>query len=181
MRRLIISTIVFLLPCILHAQDENPDLALADSYYSNGDYEQAITAYERAFATGGPGIKMLDMHRHAISLIELGRYDRACRMLESIVELEPDEAVAWFNLAIAHSRMDRYHNAHACFRRAAEIEPEWANAWYGTGLCELSLGHLSEAYAVIERLAPLDEDLAQQLLEAVIEEENYRNDPAEKE
>ncbi len=177
MRALILAAIVSLIPLTSHAQESNPDLALAGTYYDNGEWEKAADAYEHV--AGEDALSVRDMHRHAIALVELDRIDHARRLLERIIAVTPEDPVAWFNLGIVHSHADRYANALASFRQAAELAPRWAEAWFCVGLCEVAMGSTAQAWETLDVVHALDEELALKLYESIVAEEAYRSDPAE--
>ncbi|MFZ1728835.1 MAG: tetratricopeptide repeat protein [Bacteroidota bacterium] len=158
---------------------ENPELALADSYYENGEWELAVDSYERA--KRGGGFTSVDLNRYAIALIELDRYESAQRLLENLTRIFPDDKTAWFNLGIVQYHFDRYPSALNCFQTAAGIVPDWAQAWYSIAFCELLMDRPSEAWKTLDIVIALDEELGQRLLEILVADEAYRNDPAEEE
>ena len=92
---------------------------------AHGDYEQAITAYERT----------LELNPHMIwaragigrALIELGRFEQALVPLRTVLRIAPGDADAggwYFLVGIAELMLGRDEAAVASLRKAIEIDPE---------------------------------------------------------
>ncbi len=97
---------------------------------------------------------------HALALRRLGRVEEALASYRTIVERDPDEALAWFNLGNLYwEDLRRATEAEACFRRALERRPEAADITFNLGVVVLQQGRFAEAHSLLERaltLAPSD-------------------------
>ena len=87
-------------------EDEN---AKAEILYAQGNYEEAVSAWEKAESVGPRSFALC--FKKGIALRKLGRYDEAAAALEKALLLEPKNADAWRAHALVCSQMDR--NAEA--------------------------------------------------------------------
>ena len=65
-----------------------------------------------------------------------GAVDQAIKMLENCVNIAPDYALAWENLAKLYRQKDDQESllkASNCFTKATELRPDWAEGWAGLG------------------------------------------------
>ena len=65
--------------------------------------------------------------------LEANRWKAARRILERAVELAPNVAVGWTDLANLYLKQDRYDEALEKVRKAIEIAPDFAHAWVVQG------------------------------------------------
>lgn len=122
-----------------------------------GKPDAAIHAY-RDSLTADPG--------HVPTLRMLGwlearreRWGAAESWLNLAVELEPDDAHTWFNLAYVRDKGGQDEAAVAAFKRATELNPDNDRAWYGLGMLHARHGrHREAAQALAEagRLQPMN-------------------------
>ena len=71
-------------------EDEN---AKAEAHYAQGNYEEALSAWEKA--DGAVPCSFALCFQKGIALRKLGRYDEAAAALEKALQLEPKNADAW--------------------------------------------------------------------------------------
>ena len=79
--------------------------------------------------------------------------------LARAVELAPDDAPTWFNLAYVRDKGGMDDAAIAAFRRATELNPNNDRAWYGLGMLHARHGRHREAAAALTeagRLQPMN-------------------------
>lgn len=76
---------------------------------------------------------------------EAGDRAGAIREFESLLQVKPDHAIAWFNLGFVYEQAEQLDDAERCFRRALAIDPKIDRAWYGLGLVLIRRGLLEEA------------------------------------
>jgi Flp pilus assembly protein TadD len=111
-----------------------------------------------------------DSHRadpaHVGTLVTLGwleaqreRWAEAEKWLHRAVELAPDDAHAWFNLAYVRDKGGLDDAAIAAFLRATELAPNNDRAWYGLGMLHARHGRHADAAAALTeagRLQPMN-------------------------
>ncbi|MBN1446543.1 MAG: tetratricopeptide repeat protein [Bacteroidetes bacterium] len=185
--RLLAAVLIFLLlQARSVAQNENEDIAMvqetqtdllvARSAYELGEWEIAVEAYEAAkhettFTIG-------DLHQLSYALLQLDRYDRARAVLENILDIDPADALAWFNLGITHMRTNRMHAAHRCFERTAEFTSEDPSVWVCLAITSLCTDRFAQAWGAFDELLALDEEKAEMVLGWIVAEEDAHSDPA---
>ena len=122
-----------------------------------GRRERALDAYR-------------DSHRadptHAGTLRTLGWLDArlehwpaAEAWFARAVELEPNDAHAWFNLGYVRDKGGMDEAAVAALKRATELDPNNDRAWYGLGMLHARHGRHADAAAALTeagRLQPMN-------------------------
>ncbi|MDY6865113.1 MAG: tetratricopeptide repeat protein, partial [Halobacteriota archaeon] len=72
------------------------------------------------------------------------------------VELDPKNAIAWYNIGLGFYILQRYEEAIRCCDKALEIDPEDANALYIKGLTLYNLGRNEEAIRCCDKALEID-------------------------
>ncbi|MBW8370981.1 MAG: tetratricopeptide repeat protein [Thiobacillus sp.] len=112
----------------------------------------------------------LDSHRadptHAATLRTLGwlearleHWPAAEAWFARAVDLEPNDAHAWFNLGYVRDKGGMDETAVAALKRATELDPNNDRAWYGLGMLHARHGRHAEAAAALAeagRLQPMN-------------------------
>ena len=86
-----------------------------------GRFEDAMRAFERAFATSGDPLDLVDA---AASAEDAGLVDDAIRLVSLALQLDPGCARAYARLALIYQRLERWADARAMFERALALEVE---------------------------------------------------------
>jgi tetratricopeptide (TPR) repeat protein len=76
---------------------------------------------------------------------DLGAYHHAETFLKNLCELEPENFIAWHNLAINLGREQRYGEAINIYGKVTALSPEYPDAWYQLGYCQRLMGELDAA------------------------------------
>ncbi|MFQ5913941.1 MAG: tetratricopeptide repeat protein [Nitrospinota bacterium] len=63
---------------------------------------------------------------------------------------DPDQPDVWFNLGVAHQRIDQWEQAAQAFRQSLSLRPS-AEAWYNLGYAELRRDRPAEAAEALSR------------------------------
>ncbi|TAH37264.1 MAG: tetratricopeptide repeat protein [Planctomycetota bacterium] len=171
----------FLILAEVHAQERQPDLAvavledflargggvpearvrLARLYEEQGDYDKALETYQ-ALARDVPQDRRRWLKEMA--RIHLARYDQqqAFACYQEILRGAPDNAAAFKEVADAYRRLNLHDQAAECLEQAVRLEPEdgkyrlqLAQAYRGIGEYEKALGQ------VLSATRAKDEDLRQ--------------------
>jgi tetratricopeptide (TPR) repeat protein len=102
----------------------------------------------------------------ATELMRLERWLEAIPQLRSVIERQPENARAWYNLAIAHQALGHLHDAQATWDRVIELMSQNPDAYAHRGEVRLDLRDWSAAAADFEtalRLEPESIDAAMNL------------------
>lgn len=107
------------------------------------------------------------LHMRGIVLFDLGRLREAARSMERLVQLRPDNARDWYNLAATRSVLEWPADALAALREAVRLDPDsGARARDDEDFAFLRTHHAEEFEEAVSGLAPtqdgtdLDEDEA---------------------
>src|SRR5213075_2041685 len=63
------------------------------------------------------------------TLFKQGRVDEAITRFEAAVKLNPDDDVAWYNLAYASRKMRRYEQAAEAYAKYTSMQPDDPDGW----------------------------------------------------
>ncbi|MCB1647441.1 MAG: sulfotransferase, partial [Pseudomonadales bacterium] len=93
------------------------------------DYEKAEAIYQEI-------LKYYPEHPDALHLLGLIRgeedqNDEAIRLIEQAMEIKPDAAPFWHNIAGIYRRVGRLDEARAAFRKAIELKADYGEAYQG--------------------------------------------------
>ena len=87
----------------------------------------------------------------AMALKEKGRTDQAIGHLERILELNPNDAKAYYNLGNAFLQKGHYDEAIADYKKALAIQPRYADAHYNLGISFAQKGDIDAAIAQLQK------------------------------
>jgi tetratricopeptide (TPR) repeat protein len=118
-----------------------------------GRTQQSITAYEAALRVKP------DFHRCtnriAYILAGLERYAEAEPYFRKVLDADPGNAVAHFNLGYTYDKRGIFEKAIEAFRAATRLNPKIDRAWYGMGLAHAALGKHEDAARALREAATL--------------------------
>lgn len=95
-------------------------LIVGDRLMEAGEYELALRAYYRAAAENG--LDPVTMIAIGSASLALGRLGQAEEIFREVVELLPDEPVAWNNLGVVLMEQGNYGEARQVFQRAFALD-----------------------------------------------------------
>lgn len=85
-----------------------------------------------------------------------GAYHEAIRIVNQIIELEPEDAMAHYNKGTCLSELGQDKQAIECFNRAIELDPSHVGAMYKKGECWLSLDKVTNAIECFDEVINLN-------------------------
>ncbi len=91
-----------------------------------------------------------------IDLLKAGDYATALPMLQSLLQANPADHEALYNLGMVYSDQGRLDDAQDMLRRATEVAPDHANSWIALGVALLRANDPTRACPVLERAVELD-------------------------
>ena len=86
---------------------------------------------------------------------------------ERAVHIKPDDAEAYYTLAVTYDSVGRSEEAKAAYREAIRIEPEFLPAYFLLGNSYVIDGNKESALQVHKVLCKLDVDLADTLFDSI--------------
>ena len=163
---LLITIVVFVFR-LLGATGVSPEVSepagarffrLANSFYQNEDFDQAITYYDLAIREN-PGLGRAFNNR-ALAYAAKGETDKALADLEEAVRLLPDSALPHNNLGAIYFLTGDLENAVAELDVALNLDPRLAKACLNRGLAHLALGSYDKAVADLNEAIALTPEFA---------------------
>jgi tetratricopeptide (TPR) repeat protein len=95
-----------------------------------------------------------------IKHFENNDWERAIDCLTQIIELDSNNALAFYHRGLAKGRLHRYESAISDYDRAIEFDPNGALAFYHRGLAKVYLERFESATSDFDRAFELDPNLA---------------------
>ncbi|HOI69131.1 MAG TPA: tetratricopeptide repeat protein [Methanothrix sp.] len=135
-------------------RNSTSELEKANWFYNQGEYDEAILAYDEAIRLEPEDAAAWNNKGNALD--DLGRYDEAILAYDEAIRLDPEFAVAWYNKGNALRDVGKYDEAIKAYDQAISINPQYANAWNNKGVALQALGRTSEADAAFAKAEELE-------------------------
>ena len=84
------------------------------------------------------------------------QYEKAKDMFKKIIEIDPTNYRAHYNLGIANFNLDEIEKAKECYEEAVRIKPDYKHCLYNIGLIYEREGNLQEALRYYEKALEID-------------------------
>ena len=118
-----------------------------------GFAQRSITSYQAALRIK-PEFHRCS-NRIAYILAGLGRYAEAEPYFLAVLDADPGNASAHFNLGYTYDKRGEFEKAIGAFRKATRLNPKIDRAWYGLGLAHAALGQHEKAATALHEAATL--------------------------
>lgn len=95
-------------------------------YMGQGQYEEAVEAFEEALACNNGFIYDIDydINRYlAVAYNKLGEYEKAEQVYAAICALQPKDSDAWYMHGVTYLELGQYESAVECFDTAVGLAP----------------------------------------------------------
>jgi tetratricopeptide (TPR) repeat protein len=139
--------------------------SLARAYRRSGDRERAQVEAQAASqlhpqvslddpvmaAVTEEGVSLVGLQERAIAAEERGEPRRAEALRRRMIELQPDDANLYYNLANNLSRQSRHEEAIPMFEKALELDPEHTSTLVNLGILFSQLENYERATELFER------------------------------
>lgn len=125
-----------------------------------GRLEDALTLYKKSIALHPTGLAYSNL---GSVLGKLNRYSESIEASLQAAKLTPKNPDVYFNIGVAHFKMERWDRAVDPLRQAVRLKFDHALAHYLLTECYLALNDKKSARAEFEILKTLDRDLASKL------------------
>lgn len=147
----------------------------ADGLFAEGRYLRAVEAYREVYADHrrDPEVN----RRVAIAYDRLGRLDRAEKFYRRVVELQPDDVDAHWQLARCRAERKLYQDALRSYGHVIQRRPDSAAAWSNAGLMHLHLGAHDDAERHFARALEIDDEHPAALLNMGLLYSQFRDSP----
>ena len=130
---------------------------LAGTLMKSGDLSGAVLAYQAALMQH-PDDPTAYYNMGYIFIDYLADTTNGIPLLEKALELDPENADAWFYLGTAYVLINNKENAYYAFQRALDINPLNDAAWYFLGMMAESFGEIDEAFKCFEEALLINPD-----------------------
>ena len=88
----------------------------------------------------------------AIQASEIGEYDEAVRLWKTVLERDPNDALAWMNMGYSYLAQKQFQEARAASKRALVLDPALKEAAVNYANCELMIGSARQAASLVEQV-----------------------------
>ena len=135
---------------------------LAVYRYGHGEVEKAVELVQRMIQDPSEdrshvaaGFNFL-----GVVLTQQNKYDEAVAKYEKAIEIDPRDAIAYFNWGVVLSEQKKYDEAVAKYQKAIELDPKLAPAYNNWGRVLYYQKKYEEAVAKYQKAIELDPKLA---------------------
>jgi len=98
----------------------------------------------------------IDPEKAIVDLLNAGQYAQAISMLEGLLQANPNDHMALYNLGMVFSDHGRLVEARDLLTRATEHSPNHANSWTALGIAVARANDIDSAKAALERSIALE-------------------------
>ncbi|NKQ38425.1 MAG: tetratricopeptide repeat protein, partial [Methanosarcinales archaeon] len=92
---------------------------------------------------------------------KLSKYDEALMFFNKAIEINPDDAEAWYNKGVVLGELNRPDEELKAYNKAIEIKPDDAEAWYNKGVVLGKLNRPDEALKAYDKAIEIKPDYAE--------------------
>ena len=126
----------------------------SEAYATQGKYEEALTHQKMACSMDNENLEYRNQRGF---LYYLCGYDvEACQDFLFVVQNDPGNHEAFFNLGMVQFGLSRYLEAEQCFESAATLQPNDAEIWNNLGVARFHLGRVKDARDCVQKAVELD-------------------------
>jgi len=139
--------------------DANSCYLAGNALLEQGQFQQALTQYQRALAINP---RYVEVHNSLGAAYQLqGQLDAAAAAYREAIRIKPDFAPAHGNLAALLNRQGKLDEAVVHFREAIRLNPNYSKAHNNYGILLRGQGKLDQAAAEFEAALRIDPQLAE--------------------
>ena len=140
-------------------EGEHPRIPICCAEYQSAveqkDYARALQAAEELVCLRG---RVEDLSAQCFCLRYLGRHEEAAACYDTLVAINPKDALSWSFRSAVLLKLGRHEEALRSCEKAIEIHPDAAGFWSGRGAILLGAGQPEGALASFEKALQLDAD-----------------------
>ena len=131
------------------------------------EYEKALPYLEIAIKTDISSLKARTYLQIGFCYGMLGAHTKEIEVYIQAIRIDPDYAIAHYNLGAAYGQLGYHIDAIEAFKQAIRINPDDAAAHYNLSVAYLQIGDRNSALSEFRILKRLDIDLANKLFEFI--------------
>lgn len=142
------------LSAVLNLQDAVSYTDRGDELSSEGNYEEAITWYDKALSISPKDLAALE--GKALALVDLGRYDDGIAHFDKILAIDPNNINSLYNKGKTLTYRGSNEEAISYFDKALALEPNDTKILNNMGLALHHSGSNEEAISYYDKVINLD-------------------------
>jgi len=139
----------------INAQDIKINTELANAYKGAKQFEKAEEIYMR-LSTLSPDDTKIYLNNIIRMYDDAGMGDKAIAASRKLIENEPDNADAYYNLGYMFVKQEKFNEAVAEFKKSIELRPNFEFAYSNLGYCYTKLKKYKESIEVYKKLVSLN-------------------------
>lgn len=139
----------------INSQDIKVNTQLANAYKGTKQYEKAEEIFMR-LSTLSPEDTKIYVNNIIRMYDEAGMGDKAIAASRKLIEIEPDNADAYYNLGYMFVKQEKFKEAAVEFTKAIELRPNFEFAYSNLGYCYTKLKKYKESIEVYKKLTSLN-------------------------
>jgi len=103
---------------------------LGVSYQVLGNHEEAISAFTTSIKLGAdfPDFELSPYDLLADSFRTIGEYQKAISSYKQALEIDPNNALAWYGLGLCCAKQENYEKAAKCYEKVIQQKPDHIEA-----------------------------------------------------
>lgn len=125
--------------------------ALATAYLGDERYEEALSAYNMAFAIAETQhAEIVDptlWRDRGIARFQLGQLDTGLADLQHAATMMPDDVLTYLSMGFIYQQLEQPADAVVAYDNIVRLEPEWMGAWLNRSSALLDAGMTGAAVA----------------------------------
>ncbi|WP_067836510.1 tetratricopeptide repeat protein [Amphibacillus sediminis] len=143
----------------LAPQETLIDFALGELAFSNGEYQKAVTYYQKVYQSSSLMVQVDIALRLAEAYATIGEFEQALHYYQ---EAEKEEADVLFRYGFVATRLDRFDIAVHAWEEVLKQDPEFVSVYPLLAKAYEETGQIEEGYELAEtgiKLDPLNKEL----------------------
>jgi tetratricopeptide (TPR) repeat protein len=126
-------------------------------HYGKMDTEKSASKGEDYYLLGRKKLEETGGNAHALQELaiqanELQRYSESVELWERLIDLQPHNALAYFNMGYAHFRLKHYKETIRASQKALELNPDLKEAVLNYANSELVIGDIDQAISALRNV-----------------------------
>ena len=104
--------------------------------------------------------KTLELHKRAVIAAQAKKPDDAAKLFAELVTADPNDFIAWSELADQYFLLNKYEDANAAYKHALGLRIDYVPAWINIGQMRVAQKQLPAAIEIFKHLLELEPDSA---------------------
>ncbi len=131
---------------------------LANAFRAQQKWELARKHYQKALAEEILlPLKVASLINYGGLLQELAEYDQAQEIYQTAIQIDPSQAIAYFNLGMIYKHQNRLMDALKAYQQAITLQPDYPEAHQNFGVTAYKAGLMAESLAAFQQAISLYE------------------------